>query len=76
MENNKSAEEELKIKLEESLQETLVGQEIENVLDGIQDIIDDCCLSPLEILGILDIIRHNMHVQMEDMCKDCIKNRS
>ncbi len=65
MENKKPAKEELKIKLEESFQESMKQQEIDGVIEVILNVLDDCNLSPIEILGILEVIRHHLHEEIQ-----------
>ena len=66
----KNKQENLRIELEENLHESIKEQEIGRVIESIQNILDDCNLSPIEILGILEVIRHDIHEEIEFICEE------
>ena len=70
MENNESAKEELRRKLEESFQESMRKREVDKVVESIFKILDDSSLSPIEKFGILEIIRHYLHKEVEYMFEE------
>ena len=70
MENNESAKEELKRKLEESFQESMREHEVDKMTEGVFKIFDESNLSPIEKFGVLEVIRHYLHKEVEYMCEE------
>ncbi len=58
---------------EDSFQESIRGQRINKLREGIIDLLDSCNLSAIEILGVLEYVRQTVHDNC--ICNECAKKR-
>jgi hypothetical protein len=74
MKHKETVKEELRRKLEESFQESMREHEVDKMTEGVFKIFDESNLSPIEKFGVLEIIRHYLHKEVEYMCEEDQEN--
>lgn len=68
---NKQIVKRLNKELKEALEKTVIKNEINKVADGIMNLFDNSNLTPIEILGILEMIKQTIHRGC--ICDECAK---
>ena len=68
---NKQIVKRLNKELKEALEKTVIKHEIDKVAEGIMNLFDNSNLTPIEILGILEMIKQTIH--RDCICKKCAK---